>query len=97
MKSEDKEERIKASNLANLKLYHEIKNMVKIKEGKYRNCLEKISTSSFSENNIHNCVGKDLDFFYQDIEYEKMKIKARFAARIKSIMFEQCYKIAGLD
>lgn len=62
--------------------------MVDIKKDKYRACIQNITDGVFSEQNITNCLGENLEFFYYDIDYELYKIKGRFANKITTMVFE---------
>lgn len=71
--------------------------MVKSKQEKYKKCIENISDASFTETNINNCVGEDLEFLYHDIQYERYKIMSSIASKVTKEIYENCYKNAGID
>ena len=67
---------------------------IKEKKKGYKDCLEKISDSNFSEDAINTCVGEDFEFFDFDIDYERMKVQSRIISKVDYLMIEKCYKIA---
>lgn len=76
VKAENLEGKIKilGSEYSQLKTYSELTKSIKEKKKGYKDCLEKISDSNFSEDAINLCVGVDFEFFDFDIDYERMKV-----------------------
>lgn len=78
-----------------MKVLFDLKKSIFNRKNKYSNCINQISDSGFSEENINNCIGENLQYFYLDCSFEMLKIKSRIASRIKKIIKNNCTSLAN--
>ncbi len=57
----------------------------------YKECIELIPHSDFSEKEVQDCVGKDFILFNNDIDYLRKSIISIFDNRIKQFFVLNCY------
>lgn len=79
------------------KSYISISTDLKEYQNTYIDCLDRLSDLDFNEANIERCVGKDMRYIDNDIEFFKSKILARADSIVRSRLVENCFKPAGAD
>ena len=63
-------------------------------EEAYKECLDNLSDANFTEESVNSCVGNDMIYVLNDIDYERRQILGRSDAKIRAYMAEYCYKPA---
>jgi len=77
--------------------YKRISENLKAMENAYVQCLDSLSNNNYSEDTVESCVGKDMIYVINDIQYERKQIFGRADNKIRSYMIEYCYKTAEGD
>ena len=78
--------------------YKRISENLKAMEEAYKECLDSLSNSNYTEESVENCVGKDMIYVINDINYERRQMIGRADEKMRSYMIENCYKRAeGID
>lgn len=61
-------------------------------EQAYKDCLNSLSNSNFTEEAVDSCLGHDMIYVLNDIDYEKSQIIGRADSKIRAFLLEYCYK-----
>jgi hypothetical protein len=88
---------ILGSEFASLKNFKIINDIITKLEHSYIECIEDITDINFSETTINKCIGKDYRYFLNDVKYEEKKVISRVASTLEQLIFEACYREAGMD
>lgn len=63
-------------------------------EEAYKECLDNLSNANFTEQSVSSCVGNDMIYVLNDIDYERRQILGRSDAKIRAYMAKYCYGMA---
>ena len=85
------------NEMERLKNFKAISQDLKVFEDDYRDCLQRIPSLVWCEDEIEKCVGPDFTQIVNDINYERAKIKDRAAIALREIVVKECYEKAGED
>ena len=64
-------------------------------EEAYKDCIDELSDANFTEDSVDACVGKDMIYVLNDIDYERRQILARSDAKIRAYMKAYCYSASS--
>ena len=88
---------ISTDQAVQLKNYRRVSEDARKFEEAYTKCLEDIPKNDYTEKRIKDCVGEDFSLVDNDISFERKKVLGSADRKIRNIMIEYCYKVAGLD
>lgn len=83
--------------VAQLQNYQRISQDCQRYEDAYKDCLDAIPTSDYSETTINECVGPNFSYVINDLDFERRKILAAADKKVRNLMIQLCYTVAGLD
>lgn len=81
--------------------YKRISENLQSMENAYTECLDHLSNNNYTEDSVNSCVGKDMIYVINDIDYERKQIIGRADSKIRSYLNQFCYVpadgLAGLN
>lgn len=75
---------------SNLIDYKSVNDRVNFFYNEYLTCLSDLADENFNSEFINKCIGAEMRFFLNDLEYEKKKFMSRFEGKVRVIVDEYC-------
>lgn len=72
------------------------REMKSLEEG-YSQCINKISSTEFTQDMIDGCLGYGYTYVLDDFDYVRRQLMARADSQVRSFFLSYCYAVAGTD
>lgn len=85
------------SESEHMQSYKKIAEDMKVYEDEYTACIREIPDSSYTEESLDECLGKNFIKVTLDLKYIILKVMAKADTKVRSIFINDCYAAAGTD